>query len=612
MKTVNTFQGNPFEIDNARDLSRDQMVATFVPTQAFERLLSAKNHIVLGSRGSGKTALAKMLSHDHLSHLEEDFAKEAVQARSLIGIYLPTRLEWVGGLKNKPWQTERQKEEFFQWRLNVASCCAFLTTLQSCLKIYVTDRGERARLEAELVAQIGEAWLEDSVGCNTVDGLKAFVESVEYKRELQIARNRVVGHLRAQEEFAGLGFEADLFKPLRRAITLASRALQFPEQSAWLLLLDEAEFLEPMHHRILNSHLRAYSQNLFFKITTMPYCHYTLDTNTDVSLNVGHDFEYVYIDEDPVPYVGHTAQESHQFASALFNKRAEGSGRKYWGINMRNWLGASKLLDAKKADWGPESRNMGLLRKYANPATLRRAERYSADRAAFSDRIARKVHGALLLREAVEAEKGRGELDVYSGDAMAIRCSDGNPRRLIRIFNNLLLEAKWTPVRPGTVAVERMPPKVQTRILGAFSASTLNRVQSEEKCGPQLYEFLVAVGTYMRSALHERPLTTDQITSIRIDPQISDDHWLLIKKAVGLGLLFPNRNTNNPDEMPERRGNFHLGYVLAPHFRVLPRRGRAHRLSRILQAEKIDYTSGDTPSQKIFDFAKVREPDNAS
>jgi hypothetical protein len=51
-----------------------------------------------------------------------------------------------------------------------------------------------------------------------------------------------------------------------------------------------------------------------------------------------------------------------------------------------------------------------------------------------------------------------------------------------------------------------------------------------------------------------------------------------------LGLLFPNVGANNPDQMPDREGTFHLAYVLAPMYRLLPRRGRAHALRTMLKA----------------------------
>lgn len=574
------FRRDLFEIENARNLTRRELIATFVPTKSFWRLLSAKNHIVLGSRGSGKTALAKMMSHDHLSQLEHERARQIILSKAYIGVYVPTRLEWVGGLKNKPWQTEREKEEFFQWRLNLSTCLALLATLSSCLEAYVEDRGQRARIEAQLSNAIADAWSEGRFVSDTIRGLQEFLENVEHRKQQQLARLRAVGDLPANEEPAGTSFGTDLFVPLRRAMALTSRILDFPDDATWLLCLDEAEFLEPMHHRILNSHLRAFSGNLFFKITTMPYSHYTLDTNSGVPLNVGHDFEYVYIDQDPVLWAGRRGSEGKSFAITLFNKRAQVSGPRYRRVNLRELLGESGLLDPKLGDWGPQSSNMALLRKHGSAETVTRAERLADNPTDFQDQIARKVHGALLLREAVKSLSGRQELDAYSGETMAVRCADANPRRLIRIFNSFLLEANWQ--RNRRKGLYQLSRSEQTRILIAFSTSTLYRVQSEPGCGPELYEFIQALGRYMHRALHEEPLTTDQISSIIVDASISDEHWALVQHAVGLGLLFPNVNANNPDQMPEREGTFHLAYVLAPHFRILPRKGKARKLATIL------------------------------
>lgn len=583
MAEIKRIHKNLFEIDNARNLSRDELVATFVPIKAFERLLSAKNHIVLGSRGSGKTALAKILSHDHLSKLNDSLASDAVRTKAFIGIYVPTKLEWVGGLKNKPWQTEREKEEFFQWRLNLSTCMAFLNTLRSCLDSYVTNVGQRAKAEAELINQIGKSWLDETFSNSNIRELYNSLEDLDHKKELQLARIRALGGLSKDEKPVGINFDVPLFSPLRRAMSLTTRILDFPKSTIWLLCLDEAEFLEELHHRILNSHLRAHSGNLFFKITTMPYCHYTLETNTGVPLNVGHDFEYIYIDHDPVTQSGQNGEEGHTFAGEIFNKRASLSGRKYQGVSLRELLGPSLLLNPKlDKNWGSQSQIIPLLEKYANETTKKRAKELYYSRSDFMDQIARKMHGALLLRNSVANLKGRAELNIYSGDAMVIRCGDANPRRLIGIFNRLLLEAKWNH-QQGYTSVIRLRPNVQTKILTAFSSSTLARVQSEPGCGPQLYEFLEILGNYMHQALHNEAMTTDQISSIYIDRDVPTLYWGLIQRAVGLGLLFPNVNANNPDEMPEREGTFHLAYVLAPKFRILPRRGKARKLNTILK-----------------------------
>ncbi len=578
VETSSDFRRDLFEIENARNLTRDEVVATFVDTRSFWRLLSPKNHIVLGARGSGKTVLAKMLSHDHLSRFENPRAKSAIQSRAFIGIYLPTSLEWVGGLKNKTWQTEVELESFFQWRLNVASCLAFLVTLRSCLDRYSSDRGEAARLEGHIVGQLCVAWMPEFPPLESIRALQAQIEASEHQKQQQLVRVRATGSLREAEEPAGIGFDLPLFTPLRRAIALSAVALQLPADCSWLLCLDEAEFLGLEHQRILNSYLRSNSGNLHFKITTMPYYHLTQDTNLGVGLNVGHDFEYVYIDRDPIGFSGVKEDNGRQFADLLFRKRASASGAKYQGVTLNALFGRSELLDPQSESWDEDSANWELLRKHADEQTIARADRLVPNPSEFRNQISRKMHGAIQLREAIQRTTGRDELKVYSGASMIVRCGDANPRRLIRIINSFLVEERWRDGR----RIKSITQANQTRNLIAFSTTTLSRIQSEPEVGPELFTFIERVGSFMRDSLHNRPISTDQISSFIVDASVSSEHWKLIERAVGLGLLFPNTGQSNPDQMPIRSGTFHLAYVLAPHFRILPRRGRARSLTWIL------------------------------
>lgn len=572
---------NLFEVENARNLSTSEVVNTFVPTASFWRLLSPKNHIVLGARGSGKTELVRMLAHDHLSQFDDKRAREIIQRKEFIGIYVPTRLEWVGGLKNKQWQTEEEAERFFQWRLNISTCAAYLVTLRSCLDTYIENYGDRARVERDLVNALYKTWSgEDGRGCNSIATLQEYLEDTEHNKQAQLTRARVTGIESSEDNQIGSYFESELFLPLRRATTLASRALEFPKNTVWMLCLDEAEFLETLHHRILNSHLRANPGNLVFKITTMPYCHHTLETNMHSSLSVGHDFEYIYIDKDPITMVP-GEDGGDYFARALFNKRAGQSAGNYQWEEFESLLGQSILLDQKNSDWSSDSRMMSFLKKYANAATQERASRL-AGKAVFKDQISRKIHGALLLKNAVAELKGGSKLEVYSGIKMAIRCSDANPRRLIRIINLFISE------RGKNEVLSSIKPSRQTTLLTTFSTSTLSRVQSEPQNGPDLFKFLSAVGEYMQHDLHDSLIGTDQISSIEVDVPITDNEWNVIKNAVGLGLLYPNMTANSGDQMPERSGVFRLAYVLAPRFRILPRMGKAVSIKRINQQVGLD------------------------
>ena len=571
---------NLFEIENARNLTRSELVSTFVPTESFWRLLSAKNHIVLGARGSGKTALAKMLSHDHLALLNDPTARAIVRQQDFIGIYVPTKLEWVGGLRNKYWQTEGQKESFFQWRLNLSSCVSLLYTIESCIRSYCKDEGDQARVEKAVCESLSEAWIAPNLR-DSIEGLRHELEDIEYRHNQFIARQRVSGTEAATTNPIGTDFDAELFAPLKRGIQLAERHINIKKDCAWLLCLDETEFLDEMHHRILNSHMRTASGNVFFKLTTMPYCHYTLATNTDVSLDVGHDFEYVYIDSDPV-YLGREIGNRNligtQFAGALFHKRAYASGLfpDYLGkgknIGVKDLLGKSPILDEKPSNWDVNSESYKLLLKYGSEETIARAN-VLLGLPRFRSEIARKIGGVLILRDAYNKLQGNAVVDVYSGASLAIRCGDSNPRRLIRIFNALVLLNKASTQIP-------LPPREQTRVIMKLSTSALVRVQSEPKCGKQLYNFLNRIGTYMHDYFHNRPLTTDQVTSFKVNEDVPDETWQLIQRGVELGLLYPNIGANARDELPYKQGVFHFGFILAPHFFLMPRRGQTRSLKR--------------------------------
>lgn len=585
-----------FEVDNARNLSMQELVETFIPTQSFWRLLSAKHHVVLGARGQGKTALAKMLSHDHLALLaqtrEESRAHSAIRDQEFIGIYLPTRLEWVGGLKNKPWLNEQERESLFQWHLNIASCIAFTPIAKSCIANYITGKAKQAQAERELTHYLTADWfVELKDRFDDLLQLRRHLEDTAYHKQIDILRQRAARQLPDTCKQEGLAFGVDLFAPLRQGIKQISRLLSLNNNCSWLLCIDEAEFLEEMDHRIINSHMRAYPENLFIKLTTMPYCHYTLATNIGKELIPGQDFEYVNMESDRVLFArtrGETDSIGTRFGHKLFKKLYEASNPHVDNIKEKDLpsaihiLGRTKMLDPRREDWDVGSENMKLLEIYASPETIARAKRLIGT-PNFRDEISRKIHGALLLRKEVDELRGNKALTVYSGARMAIRCADGNPRRLIRIFNALLMlrpsEQNWH--MSGKEKIRSISPKEQTRALQTLSSSTLNQVRSFPEVGPELHAFLRMLGEYMHEDLFGKPLTTDQVSSVTIDNNVSEREWELVREAVGNGLLYPNIGSGNPDEMPWKEGTFHLAYALAPYFLLLPRRGKAARLSTI-------------------------------
>lgn len=584
-----------FEVDNARNLNRDEVVSTFVSNNAFWRLLSAKNHVVYGSRGSGKTVIAKMLSHSHLSRFMDPMAQETIASKRFLGVYVPTRLSWLGSQALRRTTHSDTEIDVFLWRLNLATCIAFIDTLESYLETYNPEIEGRLKKELAICDELSFTWFGKEK-CRTTHQLRDAMADLDHEKKNQWTARRVRGKLSPDDCPAGLYFHNDLFDPLRRSIELAQRILGFGEGTVWLLCLDEVEFLSEEHHRIINTYMREHSGNLFFKLTTMPYRHYTLDTNIEIPLNEGHDFEYIYLDRFQTHFDRADGDKLPSFASSIFRKRLEAVGLPH--KTLRKLFGPSKLLDSEREEWSITSPNYQLLEKYCNKETVERAGRLiETDLKRFRDQIGRKVQGALLLKHQVAMTRGRAELQVYSGASLIARCSDGNPRALITLINALLFSGTFKRQAIEPMSLKPIPATVQNRVLMEFSGRALRRIQGEET-GPALFRLIERIGHFMETALHERPIGTDFVSSIKFDLTKDKELSLLVKAAVGLGYLYPSVNPKDPDRLPVREGTFHLAFMLAPHFHLLPRKGVPRNLSSILTSSNA--APGNPGEQQTF------------
>jgi hypothetical protein len=575
-----------FEVDNAKQLTVEKTVSYFVPPEGFASLISGKNHILLGSRGSGKTTWVRMLAHDHMvlaakqTDSAYDYARDALK-RNIIGIYVPTNIGLVGSLKNKPWQNEESAELFFQWRLNLHSCAALIPIIRSCIMHYVRDDVKQTIVEALICKELSRVWSRDQRQVTTLDSLKLLSATIEGERIDGISRNRAQG--RSVHELNDY-FDSDLFQPLRYGIEITTHYATIPTDALWMVCIDEAEYLTEGHHRILNTHLRTAAGNLVFKIATMPFAHRTLATNAEDPVREGHDFDYAYVDYTPLDSRGSQDDAAFQkFAREVFNRRVRAQNKGKSAITLNQMLGTSPLIDEKSVETNEEIEEiMALLSKYANQATVIRADRLlQTDKKKFRNEILRKMHGALMLRDALQNQTGNNKLRVYCGESMIVRCSDGNARRLMRLLN-ALLKAMSQSQREDDPIRYPLPSRVQNEVIETIAFDALHRIQSEPPNGYQTYQYLMAVGSYMQRIFSARRLGSDFVSSIIVHRDDGPHVQAFVKQSVQLSLLTPSRENsrNGPNEPCE--GVFHLAFLFAPIFGLLPRRNKAQRLPKIL------------------------------
>lgn len=592
-----------FEVDNGKQLSVGDTVKYFVPPRNYVNLFTSKNHILLGSRGSGKTTWVRMLAHDHMRLAAQepgdayDYAREAL-SKNIIGIYIPTNIGFVGSLKNKPWLDEKSAENFFQWRLNLHSCAALIPIIQSCIEHYINQEIDRTIAEYTICKELSKIWSRGNQEITTLGSLKLLLSTIETVRTDNIARART--RCESTETLNDF-FDCDLFQPIRYGIELLSHHIGIPKDALWMICIDEAEYLTIEHHRILNTHLRTASGNLVFKIATMPFAHHTLDTNTSDPIRDGHDFEYVYVDQVPIDSRGPQDDEEFlQFAREVFKRRIKVPGVQAT-LTLQELLGASPLIDEKTVDTQEElDIFMALLKRHANEPTCVRAEKLlQKDHGKFRSEILRKMHGALLLREALFNAKGNSKLRVYAGERTIVRCSDGNARRLVRLLNSMSKQLHKSTSQ-GSYQTPLVDPSVQNEVLVTIARDTIRRVQSEPPNGQETYSYLMAVGKFMQRVFSGRRLGSDFISSISVHQNDGEHIQKFVKQAVQLSLLTPARtNSHNGPNMP-CEGIFHLAFLFSPLFNLLPRRNKEQRLPRVL-AES-NNRPDDQFQQKAFDL----------
>ncbi len=596
---------NLFALHNARYLLKRELVDTFVVTHSFERLLSPKNQIIIGSRGSGKTALLKVLSHDHLSLLENVIAKDIILNKTYIGIHISTKTKFVGGLKNKDWQNDQEKEYHFRWLMNIASCIALLETFRSCLSAYIEVDEERVVKEVEIVRNLSRTWFPEATKIVSIDDILLELERIVTLRSKRNLEKKIYNIVR-DEEPIGLTFELDLYDPLIDGIKIISRGLQFPDYTSWFVCIDEIEMLDEFHHRILNSYMRANMGNIFFKFTTLPYCHYTLETNLNVPLDIRHDVEYVYIDQD-VSF-GYRAIPNNSNAYKLFKKRAQLSKPEFADYTFQDLFGKSYLLDNKMISYDEilnsnkkkltlanieelviGNETLSLFLKHTNEATKRRGVELLASKeiGKFGNQFGRKLRALLYLKEYEATRTGKSNMELYCGAKTVINVGDANPRKLIDIFSEMLsvVESGKYNKQKSPIHIELPQPVIsysnQNMVLTSISERELNRYRIEKNFGTGLHEFILSIGNFMYDHIHNNKLNLEQISSIEITNTIGDIEWKLIERAVQRGLIYPNINSQNPDYMPTMEGVFHLAFILSPRFKLLPRKGDSRRLSSI-------------------------------
>lgn len=600
---------------NARTEDSDSLIENFIPPDIFWKMFNTSHHVLLGSRGSGKTTFTKMASFPYLSKLDDPNAKQLVKELRYIGVFVSTDIRFVGSLRNKVWTDERMEETYFLWKFNVTCLKALTITVDSILDHLFGDRAERFAIERAIVRELSQAFLGECLDVRLSD-LDNEIACYETVKRNEINRRFLSGDV--GDLIIADAFSAEIFEPIDHAIRIISKHLPQLKKTNWLMCVDEAEFLTENHQRILNSYMRANPGQIFLKMATMPFHHLTLETNLNVHLRRPDDFDYINLDSDPIYDLNAREQRIYKFARDLYSKRVDHFLKHHPEIvpdheverlrNLDKVLGAS-ILEANKPVPRKTKEALVLLAGHLDPRTMERARRLKSDKVRFGDQVWRKVTGLIYLREDKKQATGNKQMVSYSGTEIAIRCTDGVPRIMLHLFQEITREALKNihkqGLRRAPYSLRRrsvLSRKAQSRLLKSFSEKRYIYCLSVPKKGPELRSLIDRIGGFLEHSLHRERISTDVIGSFRVDADTSEALWAIIKAGVAHGFIFPNTN-DRQQPLVEKKGSFRLSFSLAPKFNLYPRRGAARKLQGMLRAVRRHTPDEDKrQNQRSFEF----------
>lgn len=478
---------NPFSDNQPRNFSDIKVINEFYPISKFWTLFNDQHEILLGTRGSGKTFLLKMMRYSMLKKIEDPKAQKLVADKEFIAIYVPMHLEFVAPF-NDPNLSDDEQITFFQFGFNCKLAEALITELNSILDD-IQERVERAKKMVAIVEYLDRTWFGDQKSeIYDFYALSNKIVEMYYSvnwNDADLSKLPVV-------------FKRQICAPLLATKLVIKQLLNLQQDPTWIVCIDEAEFLNKTLQRCINNVFRSDSNRIALKVATLPYYHKTLETLvTNVSVADGNDFSFRVVDLDC---------NSEDFI-ALTNKLCSHRLMKMvdeelYCPDLESFLGKvgnDDQIDYYRQELGDEEAKREnvekkIIENFA-PKRKENAINYKNTRKAIYDKYA----PILFIREMYNlTRKGHYKPGWYAGAQNIRKLSQGNPRIYIQIMNDLFEKARRTS----------LSAKAQHEVVMNFANKFCEETQALEGRGPVIYKELDKISNYLHEKVHSEYLRT--------------------------------------------------------------------------------------------------------
>jgi len=594
-KFLHTIFPNPFSDIQARTFSDKRVYSEFVPTSIFWTLFNNQHEVIVGTRGSGKTVLMRMMRYSLLKKIDDEKAKKLVREKNFFALYAPMHNEFIEKI-SAPYLTEDQKDEWFCFGFN----CLLIDSLIVELSAYLSDFENYYRLtkEFEITYMLSTMW---NVNANLrkmdLVELRSVIRKLFYNTNSSAPIPDTVPAILKQS----------LCSPLAAVNIEISELLTFSEQPTWIVCIDDAEVLKQNHMVCINTLMRSESNHIAIKIADLPYAHdMSSPKGQKIHATVGNDYKLTFLDISEKEFENLTNTLCKSRLSANYSDLSVAS------LTLEEFVGVEgkdDYLDYYKKEFPKDSSETkireGILMSVSDER--KKTAKNTENQSILRQSIYKKLAPIYYIREMyLDLQQGNTKPGWYAGAKMIRKISNRNPRMFLRIMDALFSKAQIT----------ELTPKAQSEELLRFSKRVCDETQSLEAYGPEISTKLQKIAEELKNRTHNGELK-ESGTTFRFAASNFDNQRQWIEIAIANSRLFADEKSMISGLTYE--SEFDISYIYATYFWIPMRRNSNCPIITIFGSDTIkDYSytikkpeiksKNDYPSQlTLFD---ITEDDN--
>ena len=586
---------------NARFLSPEEIVETFVPCDQFKHICEPNNSIVVGPRGSGKTTLFKVLHPVALSSWGNSKAPDYIKTLKFRPIYIPTDINW-----QSQWEFTPSGEEMREFKIRVQTA-AFLShtlrctieALEGYISINPTSPASHLSIKTDrdrifvFCKEFAITFNIKNIKDYSLTGLKNHLD----RRILYLGE--VVERLKANafndKDKDNSIFYQEIGPTISGLTNLINNYFCKNGIRQWAYMFDELEIAPRKLIVALLNLVRSFNQESYLKLSLVPQSkEYNVLKNTHRAAE-GSDHKVIKLyyekreqsDSFSKKFIGRLFQDhgiNIKEAETIFGVSELPSSTKRSGYEVNS--------DNHKRVLSLYNKDKGFQNWLANKK-IRKNDLNNIDTLGENSRASlfRKIIQSIVLRDNYLRNDGtRGSTNqykLYVGWPSIYSIVDGNPRRLLELIDPLIHEYKESGEQISTSVQAQEIRSAILRFRSLLSTIPVSENNDGKLAFKSILEILDRIGNAFSEQILGDKFIADTSLCFKIDDAVPQEVVTALSEALNQGAIILVNN-NNPHFIMDDIRNcvFRLNFMLSPYYRIPIRKdSKSRKLSNLLNPE---------------------------